>query len=346
MSTAQEQRTDVLIVGAGPIGLETAAAIRREGQSCVNIDAGALGSQIMRFPIGVRFFSSSERIAIAGVPLESTLQEKASREEYMAYLRSVVLQLDLDVRTYETLVGVEGEHGAFLCTTQTSGGVQRRIQAAAIVLAVGGTARSRRLGVPGEDLPHVRREIGEPHLYFQRNVLIVGGKNSAAESALRIWRAHGNVTMSMRRDSIYQGIKYWIRPELESAFNNNQIRGEFSTSVQEILPDRVVLQRDSGETFQVEVDDVLLQIGYEADSTCFQMLGCELDPEQGRVIHVESTMETTVPGVYVAGTAVSGTQVRYKSYIENCHIHALRIAAHLSGKPAPEPMPLPELPEA
>ena len=346
MTAASEHKTDVLIVGAGPIGLETAACIRREGGSTLNIDSGALGAQIMRFPPEIRFFSSSDRIAIAGVPLQTIAQEKASREEYLAYLRSAVLQLELDVRTFESLVAVEGGKGNFTCRTETGSGIRRTIHAKSIVLAVGGTAWSRQLGVPGEDLPHVHREVGEPHRYFQRKVLIVGGKNSAAESAIRIWRLNGEVTMCVREQGIYPGIKYWIRPELESALRNGCIRGEFATKVVEIRPDSVLLERECGEQFEVEVDDVLLQLGYEADSSCFRMLGCEVDEEQGRVLHGESTMETTVPGVFVAGTAVSGTQARYQSYIENCHIHAERIAACLAGKPAPQVLPLPELPEA
>ena len=346
-SSPMTTRTDVLIVGAGPIGLEVAVELRRRGLKTINVDRGALASQVMAFPPGIRFFSSPERIAIAGVPLQTVEQEKASREEYLTYLRSVADLYDLSVRTYETVRAINGDRGNFTVHTHTLGGAERCIEADTIVLAVGGTARPRRLGIPGEDLPHVSSEVGEVHRFHKRRVLIIGGKNSAAESALRIWRARGQVAMCVRAAELHPRIKYWLRPELEVLLRNSFIQGLFSTRPVEILPDRVILESvDGGERFELDVDDVLLQIGYEADPTLFTDLGCQLDGDTRRVVHDPDTMETTVAGAFVAGTAVAGTQGRFEIYIENSHIHATRIAAHLAGEPVPETPRLPELPES
>ncbi len=338
---------DVVVVGAGPIGLETAYALGKKGHSVLVVDAGAVGSQIMRFPPTVRFFSSPERIAIAGVPLESVAQEKTSREEYLAYLRSVVALRDITVRTYEEVTEVTGQSGDFTVSTQTSSGAVRTLTCGAVVLAVGGTATSRSLGSPGEDLPHVRREMDDPHRYFQRTVLVVGGKNSAAESALRIWRCGGRVILSTRRKELYEKIKYWIRPELDVLVRNGSIDARFMTEVSAIHSDGVDLRSTvTGEVSRVAVDDVLLQIGYDSDPRIFKALGCELCGDEQSVQHDPATMQTSVPGIYVAGTAIAGTQGSFQVYIENSHVHGRRIAAHLSGECVPETPVLPELPEA
>ena len=344
---ARTTTVDVAIVGAGPIGLETAAAVRRTGRTVLNLDRGPIGSQVVDFPPTVRWFSGPERIAIAGVPLETVAQEKATREEYLAYLRTVVGLLDLKVRTFETVEAIDGEQGRFTLRTLTRAGRLRTVEAAAVVLAIGGTARHRRLEVPGEDLPHVHREVGEPHWAHGRRVVVVGGKNSAADSALRLWRAGAAVTMAYRGPAVHPRIKYWIRPELEACIRSGLIQARFGVEPTEITRDGIALRHiESGESSFEPADDILLQIGYEADGSMFQALGCRLEGEQAAVAHDPETMETSIPGVYVAGTAVAGTQGSFQVYIENSHVHAARIAAALSGS-APPPTPeLPELPEA
>ena len=346
-SSSKASSCEVVVIGAGPIGLEAAYEIGLKGHSVVVVDAGAIGAQIMRFPPTVRFFSSPERIAIAGVPLDSVAQEKTSREEYLAYLRSVVRLRDITVRTYEEVTDITGESGNFTLKTKTASGTLHSISCSSVVLAVGGTATSRRLECPGEDLPHVRREMDDPHRYFQRTVLVVGGKNSAAESALRIWRCGGKVILSTRRSELYKKIKYWIRPELDVLVRNGSIDARFMTEVSAIHSDGVDLKStETGEVDRIQVDDVLLQIGYESDPYLFKALGCALCGEEQSVQHDPLTMETSVPGIYVAGTAIAGTQGSFQVYIENSHVHSQRIASHLSGESAPDTPVLPELPEA
>ena len=339
--------TRVLVVGAGPIGIETAIELRRRGIDTLNLDQGPLGAQVVAFPPRTRWFSGPERISIAGVPLVTIDQEKATREDYLAYLRSVVTQFEVPVRTYESVTSITPTGDGFEARTRTLGGLERIVEAERIVLAVGGTARPRRLGVPGEDRPFVSHELGEAHRCFGRRVIVVGGKNSAAESAIRLWRAGAEVTIVHHRDALHPRIKYWIRPEIESCIRSGLIHARLGTRIVAIGSGSATLERVSdGYRTEEPVDDVLLQIGFEADGSLFEALGCELHGENAAVRHDPDDMQTTVPGVHVAGNSVNGTQGSFQVYIENSHIHAQRIAASLAGEPVPADPDLPELPEA
>jgi thioredoxin reductase (NADPH) len=329
----------VAIVGAGPIGLEIAAALKRAGVDYLHLEAKQIGYTISWFAPQTRFFSSNERIAIAGVPLVTPDQSKASREEYLAYLRAVVHQFDLKVNTYEPVVGIEREDGGFVLTTSPAGG-RRTYRCRKLILATGGTDRPRRLNVPGEDLPHVSHYFQDPHTYFGRRLLIIGGKNSAIEAALRSHHAGARVSISYRREKLPEKhIKYWLIPEMLGLIAAGRIEAYFQSVLISIAPDRVTLRRgssQSGETFDVLADFVLALIGYEQDNTLFKLAGLELDCECGAPMFDPRTMQASVPGVYVAGTAVGGTQDKYSVFIENCHVHVDRILASITGTAVPQ----------
>ncbi|MDA8746398.1 NAD(P)-binding domain-containing protein, partial [Rubripirellula amarantea] len=193
---------DVCIVGAGPIGIELAVALKQQGISCQIIEAGPIGQTMSWWAPETRWFSSNERIAIAGVPLVTPDQSKATREQYLAYLRSVVMQFDVQVRSFETVVAIERQAAnAFVVSSQPQNGdVIHQTQCQHVVLAIGGTDFPRRLAIPGETLPHVDGYLREPHRYFGRKVLVVGGRNSAAEAALRLHHAGADVAISYRGD--------------------------------------------------------------------------------------------------------------------------------------------------
>ncbi|MDZ4806364.1 MAG: NAD(P)-binding domain-containing protein [Candidatus Eisenbacteria bacterium] len=334
--------TDVLIVGAGPIGLELAVALKGAGVPYVQVDAASIGHTITGYPRQARFFSSPERIAIAGVPLVTVDQSKTSREEYLAYLRGVVDQFNLDVRTFERVVeirvGAEGP-GRFRVTTQSSGGTQR-YEARRVVLAIGDMADTRRLDIPGEDLPHVSHLFDEPHRYFRRRLLIVGGKNSAVEAAIRCHRAGARVSLSYRGERFPEkSVKYWLLPEIESFVAQGHIKFLPRTVPVVIDATKVSLSRldepAGSDLLQVPADFVLLLVGYRADTTLFEMAGVTLEGENRGPRHDPATMETDVPGLYVAGTAAAGTQHHFKLFIENSHVHVDRILSHLTGRPLP-----------
>jgi thioredoxin reductase (NADPH) len=330
-----------LIIGAGPIGLEVAWSLKREGIDYLQLDAGQVGSTMEWWAPGTRFFSSPERIAICGVPLVTAGQEKATREEYLAYLRAVALQFDLNVRAFERVAGIEnrGRDGtAARFSVRTAKG---EYAAANVVVAIGDMHRPRRLGVPGEDLPHVSHYFQDPHRSFRRRVLIVGGRNSAVEAAIRCWRVGAEVTMSCRRPEFdAERIKYWLLPEIKGLIKSGAVRMLAPTVVAEIKPHTVVLESAGGSRQEVEADDVLLLTGYEMDTSLLEGVGVQLEGANRAPIFNRRTMETNISGLYVAGTATAGTQLRTRVFIENCHAHGPKIAAAIAGRPAPD------LPEA
>jgi thioredoxin reductase (NADPH) len=200
--------------------------------------------------------------------------------------------------------------------------------------------------VPGEDLPGVHRELGDPHRFFGRRVLVVGGRNSAAESALRLYRVGAQVSLAHRATALHPRVKHWIRPEVESLLDEGEIVRLMPREVVSIDPGEVVLREpNSGVTQAVAVDDVLLQIGYEADRRIFDLAGIPLVGSRREPAHDPQTMATAVPGIYVVGTASAGTQDRFEVFIENSHDHARMVAAALAGRAAPRRTPARPLPE-
>jgi len=336
-----DSTTDLVVIGAGPIGLELAVALKRRGIDFLHFDARQIGYTISWFPPQTRFFSSNERIAIAGVPLQTPDQFKATREEYLAYLRSIVLQFDLKVETYCPVVGIERAGKEFVVTVEPPGG-RRRVRCNRIVLCTGGTDKPRRLNAAGEDLPHVSHYFRDPHTYFQKRLLVVGGKNSAVETALRCHQAGAKVSLSYRKGQLDpKSIKYWLLPEINGLIQDRRIDAHFESQVVEITPSRVRLRRSDGGEVWVDVDFVLLQIGYEQNTTLLELAGIELSGSCRTPKFDPDTMESNVPGIYIAGTTVGGTQDKYRVFIENCHVHVERILAAITGaKPPVAPVPL------
>lgn len=336
--------TDVLLVGAGPIGIELAVALKGRGIRYAQLDADQVGSTIAWYAPQTHFFSSPERIAIAGVPLQTLDQTKATREEYLTYLRAVVQQFDLRIETFERVVSLrKNNDGGFEATSVRASG-ERHWRARNVILAIGDMHRPRLIGVPGEDLPHVSHYFGDPHRYFRRRVLIVGGQNSAVEAAIRCYRVGAQVTLSYRGSELDANrIKFWLLPEIRSLIRDGRLVWLPSTTVCEIRGDRVVLD----PTREVAADAVLLLTGYEQDSDLFEQAGVTLEGPGRRPRFDEQTMETDVPGVYVAGTGTAGTQLGgVKEFIETSHVHVARIVAALTRTAPPVETPSYELPEA
>lgn len=342
---------DVIVVGAGPIGLEIAVALKRAGMSYVHFDAKQVGYTISWFAPQTRFFSSNERIAIAGVPIQSHDQSKSTREQYLAYLRQVVELFKLEVRTYEPVVGIEHSREGFTVTTRPRSG-DKLHRSRYLILATGGTDRPRKLHIPGESLPHVSHYFGDPHAFFQRDVLIVGGKNSAVEAALRCHYAGARVAISYRRDRLPEkSIKYWLMPEITSLLESGRIKGYLGTVPDRITATSVHMRRsefcsnDAQCPTSVPADFVLSLIGYEQDNALFKLAGIDVGGDCQAPRFNPGTMETNIPGLFVAGTAVGGTQDKYTVFIENCHVHVQRIMAALQGSApptAPAPLAQPE----
>ncbi|MFP4222856.1 MAG: NAD(P)-binding domain-containing protein [Phycisphaeraceae bacterium] len=337
------RETRVIIVGAGPIGLELASVLKRMAVDYLHFDAGQIGQTISWYPRQARFFSGPERIAIAGVPLQTPDQAKATREQYLAYLRGVVEQFDLEVQTYQRVKDIERQGDGFVVRTAKHD-QQQIYKAQHVVLAVGDMHRPRRLDIPGEDLPHVSHYFEEPHRYFRQRLLIVGGGNSAVEAALRCHRTGARVTMSYRGTGFDENaIKYWLLPEIRSLIRHGQIGFHPCTAPTRIRPDAVTLapsgRADCDPGFKgerdVPADAVLLMTGYEMDPLLFEKAGVELEGPNRSPKVDPGTMQTSVPGLYVAGTAAAGTQIRFRLFIENCHPHVTRIVRAVTGEAPP-----------
>lgn len=340
MPKTQSETVDTLIIGAGPIGLELAVALKTAGVDYIQVDANQIGHTISWFPRQCRFFSSPERIAISGVPLVTAEQAKASREEYLGYLRGIVQQFDLQVWTFErvTKITPQSTGSRFCVTTVRAGGQTTEYQVNNVVVAIGDMHHPRKLQradgspVPGADLPHVSHYFDEPHPYFGQRLLIVGGRNSAVEAAIRCYRAGAKVAISYRQSEFSDSIKYWLKPEIEWLIKTGAIEFFPNTVPETIKGDSVILRSTSSDaTTDVPAEFVLALIGYRMDGSLLADAGVELVGEnQAPKVNIE-TMESNVPGLFIAGTSAGGTQMRFKLFIENCHAHVVRITKALTG---------------
>jgi bacillithiol disulfide reductase len=316
------------LIGAGPIGLELAVAFKRAGIDYIHFDAAQIGATMQWYPLEMLFHSNAERLAIAGVPIQVADQQKPKREEFLAYLRSIVQQFALDVRTYERVENVQRlDDGSFELHTRAVDG-QHVYRVGRVILAVGAMHAPKLLGIPGEDLPHVSHYFHDPHTYFGKELLIVGGRNSAIEAAVRCQRAGAHVTLSYRRDDFdATSVKFWLLPEIRSMIRDERVKFLPNTSPREIRGGSVVLD-PIGE---IRADFVLLLTGYRQDTRLFEMLGVDLQGADCKPRIDESTMETNVPGVFVAGTAIAGSPAeRVRIIVEDCHVHVDRILKAIS----------------
>jgi thioredoxin reductase (NADPH) len=326
-------QTQVVIVGGGPIGIELAVALKHRSIDSQIFEAGPIGHTISWWAPQTKWFSSNERISIAGVPLMTVDGSKASREEYLTYLRGVVVQFELSIHTYQRVAAIARHPtGGFVVRANSETKCDQ------VVLAIGGTDFPRALGIPGEELPHVDGYLREPHRYCGRRVMIVGGRNSAVEAALRLHHAGAQVEISYRQSELpTESIKYWLTPEILGLIDAGRIVAHLGTVPVAITNDQIRLKRIAEETtYSVPVDDVLSLIGYEQEKSLFHAAGIELVESMQRPVYDPETMQTNVDGIYVAGTAVAGTQnSKYKTFLENCHQHVDKIVADIAGGHSP-----------
>ncbi len=331
--------TEVAVVGAGPIGLEMAAALKRAGIDYLHFDARQIGQTISWWPRNTYFFSTSERIAIAGIPIQNNHQQRSTGEDYLAYLRFVVEELDLHIKTYEPVVDIIRDEAGFVLRTQPQTG-EYYYRCNKLILAKGDMDMPDRLNIPGEDLPHVTHYFHDPHPYFRKRVLIVGGRNSAVETALRCWRAGSKVTVSYRRPAFDdQKVKGWILPDLMTQIDNGNVGFLPCTVPLEIAPEHVALAPtdEEGQPIDSEriihpADFVLLCTGFMADLTLLETAGVNLRGTDRIPEYHPDTMETNIPGLYLAGTVAAGRQNRYTLFIENSHQHVGKIMQAITGK--------------
>jgi thioredoxin reductase (NADPH) len=328
---------DVLIVGAGPSGLATAIAARQAGLDYVLVEKGVLVDAIFRFPVHMVFFTTPELLEIGGLPLTSP-NDKPTRLEALRYYRRVVDTYDLQISFHEAVTSIERDGGTFDVTTRDERGVTRERHARAVVLAVGYYDHPNYLGVPGEDLPHVSHYYTDAHPYYRRRVVVVGGKNSAAEAALELFRGGAHVTMIHRRPALGESIKYWVKPDIENRIKEGSIAARFNTCVTAITPTHVIVSQapwaeSSNPVLREEIpaDAVFLLTGYHVDTGLLQSAGVRFDPDTLKPEHDPETFETNVPNLFVAGGATAGKQTG-TIFIENGRFHGEKIIRVLAER--------------
>lgn len=337
--TQQSETKEIIIIGGGPIGLECAIAFEQMGVDYLLLEANQIGDAFMRWPPNTQFFSTPEHVALAGIPVQNVTQQPITGEQYLAYLRMLIEYFGLNVHVYEPVLQIEkGANGRFHITTQRRTS-QHSYDAKHVIVATGGMAGPRKLNIPGEELPHVTHYFPGPHTYFRTKLLIVGGRNSAAEAALRCWRAGAKeVALSYRRDGFeFERMKPHLSMDLGDRIKKEEIVFYPATVPVEITPTHVKLASTkdgvspNGTIIEHEADFVLLATGFQADLSLLENAGIVLEGEANAPRLNKNTMETNVSGLYVVGTAAGGTQSRFKLFISTTHHHVDKVVKAITG---------------
>ncbi|MQA29662.1 MAG: YpdA family putative bacillithiol disulfide reductase [Luteitalea sp.] len=328
---------DVIIVGAGPSGLSSAIAAKKVGLDYLVLEQGTLVNSIYRFPPQMVFFTTPELLEIGGLPFVSPY-DKPTRAEALRYYRKVVDTYDLQIAGDEKVVSIapvpdqaqqEGETTLFAVETHAATGVRRVRTARNVIVAIGYYDRPVMLNVPGEDLPHVHHFYGEPHPYYRKRVVVVGGGNSAAESALEMFRAGAHVTIVHRWPELKSTIKYWVRPDIENRIREGSIAAHFGACLTRILTHAVTVRGPDGPV-DIPAEAVFLLTGYRADTQLMVDAGVTLTEREAPVYDVE-TFETNVPGLFVAGGALAGADTG-TVFIENGRFHGETIVGVINAR--------------
>lgn len=305
---------DCLVVGAGPIGLACAISGKRAGVNPLVIDAGGITHSIVRYPIGMTFFTTPEKLEIGGHPVVCSGQ-KATREEALKYYRGVVRAEAIRVRPYARLVTAGRDGGGLVATLDGPRGPEQ-VACGRLVLATGYFDNPNPLGVDGEDLPHVSHYFDEAHRSYDLAVVVIGGKNSAVEAALELFRAGARVTLVYRRSAFPQTVKYWLRPDIENRIAAGEIAARCGAVVEAIEPRHVVIRLADGARERLPADRVYALTGYHPDFELFRRLGITLEAGTERPALDPVTLETNVPGVHMAGSITAG-RATSEIFIEN-----------------------------
>lgn len=309
---------DVIVVGGGPCGLSAAIEIQRKNLNVLVIEKGNIVNSIYNYPTHQTFFSSSLKLSIGGIPF-ITAKDKPQRNDALVYYREVAKMNELAIRNYEFVQSVEKKNDHFL--VQTNKAVYRAKQ---VVLATGYYDNPNSLNVPGEKLPHVYQYFKEAHPFFQKKVVVIGGKNSAIDAAIELEKAGADVTVFYRGKQYSKSIKPWILPGFESLVANHAVQMYFNTEVIEITPEAVIVEKE-GLVIEEAADYVFSMIGYHPDHAFLRKIGIMIDEVTGRPLFNEETMESNVPGLFIAGVIAAGNNAN-EIFIENGRFHGGLIA--------------------
>ena len=336
---------DVLVIGAGPTGMACAIEAQRAGFRSVLVDKGCLCNSLFNYPSHMTFFTTSELLEIGDIPFPST-NAKPSRNEALEYYRKVAMFYKLDVRQYQRVEQVTGSDGSFTIRISDTLGRERIYTTKKVVVATGYYDLPNLMNIPGEDLPKVRHYYDDPHPYYGLDVLVIGGKNSAAIAALELWRHGARVTLVHRGEKMHKHVKYWILPDIENRIKNGEITAYFNTAVTRIDPDTVTIQTAPGGFSRIlpgskdagvrvlKNDAVLAMTGYRPDFEFLESLGVRIQGEDRCPECDPRSLESNIPGIYLAGVIVAGDRTN-EIFIENGRFHGRLIADDLRMKLTP-----------
>ncbi len=314
---------DVLIIGAGPIGIATALRAKKGDLKYVVIEKGTIVNSLYNYPVNMRFFSSAERLEIDHVPFISA-NAKPVRAEALEYYRRIAIDNDLNIHLFEKVVKVVPEDGYHKVITDKSSYLTKNI-----VVATGFYDLPHLMNVPGENLPKVHHYYKDPHYYAGQKVVITGASNSAVDAALEIYRKGGDVTMVVRGPAIGERVKYWVKPDIENRIAEGSIKAIFNANLTDIRNSEVDVQTKDGERRTLKNDFVLAMTGYMPDFEFLQMIGIQLSEDETRIpVYSPATMESNLKGVYLAGVICGGMET-HKWFIENSRIHSTIIINHI-----------------
>jgi thioredoxin reductase (NADPH) len=325
---------DLLVVGAGPSGLATAIAAHQAGLTYEVVEKGSLVNSIFHFPRHMTFFTTAELLEIGGLPFV-TPYEKPTQVEGLKYYRKVTDAFGLRVTLGQEVVGLRrleasGEGARFAVETRSADGAPSSRAARHVAFATGYYDHPNLLGIPGEERPHVSHYYTEPHAFYRQHVVVVGGKNSAAIAALELYRAGAEVTLVHRRAQLSDSIKYWIRPDIENRIKEGAIPALFETWLTEIRAHSVVVASARGSE-ELSAEQVFLLTGYHPDTRLLREAGVRIDEATLVPAHDAATLETNVPGLFLAGALVSGKQTS-RIFIENGRFHGEAIVGAITGR--------------
>jgi thioredoxin reductase (NADPH) len=339
--TEEIKELDLVVIGGGPCGVAAAISAQRAGLDVAVIEAKVVASSIAQYPTYVRFFSTAEKLSLGEVPFV-VAAEKPSRRDALAYYRSVVRHFGIRVRQYERVQSIEHSDGAFVVRSMVRGGDQRETRAKAVVVATGYFGSPNFLRVPGEDMPHVTHVYREGHEAFDQDVVVVGGGNSAAEAALDLWRSGARVTLVHFGPTFDKKIKPWVLPDFVNRTKEGAIATRWNSRVRAIESDSVIISGPSAEE-RLPATFVYAMTGFAPMLDLLRQANVPIDEKTGIPQHDPDTLETSVPGIFIAGVVVAGYDAN-KIFIENGRYHGDRIVARLLGRTAPsEPKLSPEL---
>lgn len=322
------EELDLLCIGAGPAALGTLHAAKMAGLNGIAVDKGPVCGSLLKHPTYMRWFSTADKLELGDFPLVVN-EKNPTRREYLKYCRAFTKYFDLQIATYREVSKIRSENGGFVVTAVDMYGREFQWTTRNVVMCTGFYDSPRPLGVPGDDLPKVTHYYKEAHHYFDQEVLVIGAGSSAAEVALELWRNDAHVTVAMRADRFHT--KYWIEPDIENRIKEGSIVCYRNVEVAEVRPDDVLLQRlDSGETIEVPNDFVLAMTGYEPDTSLLESTGAVVDAET-KIPELSEHLESTVPGVYVAGTLCAGCESNV-IFVENSREHGPIIVEHIVTK--------------